>query len=62
MRINAKAGQNAFFVTGDVGIDYEKEYILPRGLKYKVTGYTVIAKSLDNYEYEAIVDVDIVVE
>ena len=60
LRINAKAGQNAFFVSGDVGIDYEKEYILPRGTKYKVTGYTVTAKSLNNYEYGAIVDVEIV--
>jgi len=60
LRINAKAGQNAFFVSGDVGIDYEKEYILPRGTKYRVTGYTVTAKSLNNYEYGAIVDVEIV--
>ena len=60
LRIKAKAGQNAFFVSGDVGIDYEKEYILPRGTKYKVTGYTVTAKSLNNYEYGAIVDVEIV--
>jgi len=62
LRIHAKAGQDAFFVTGDVGIDYEKEYILPRGLKYRVLDYTLIAKSLNNYEYGAIVDVEIVVE